>query len=631
MPTYNPYVSQYVAAPTEEFLKAGQAFQQEYDENMLAGEKFRTLMSSVKVLDAHKPYLAQQLKQYQDGLGAVAKDGAWEDAGLKVRNLATSFGENASSGDIATMRSTYENYQLRNQEKAKLGGEYAAWNDDWLGYEKSGGIDPKTGKPLAYTFTGLGKAQDHYKRATDVMGNIAEDETVRAGMVPNADGTGYVFTKDKNGGVSLKKIKDIAAAKASSFMTTVEGRDYLKMRQYHAGRQLTPQEQYDASKDYLEQAALQQFSIKHDEDINQKFLPEHLLKKPEDDQELNATTSYTDAAGNPLAANVADAMDGYDFDPDGKLVKVVKSGKYTQEEMAAFAAAGVQGDLNNSIVRTAIPADDVVGQNLQKTLAVLQANYQKTHKRPISNQALWKQYQASLKNHQNVFVDSKDFSPEMQKAKTNQLAPDGDPLTMFSGRRVVLLDVGENGGGKPYQSAGDLPDDIQELLADRNTKVSVVNRSLTNPYGMPGGYVVSVTNHGSGKGKVVSKKFLINASPEEEQASGTLGLLSNARYSGAPQTDIPLPMQKDGKTRYLRVINEPTREGKFLQRVEMREKHPAGIDRLVETETMDDAVQSVYREQVAPQLKRFRLTSTGQANAKGAEKNYNTNEDEDDE
>jgi hypothetical protein len=626
--TFNPYVSQYIPAPIEEFKNAAQYFQTEYDENLLATEKLKTMANSIKVLPGDKSLLAQELKTYQDQLGELAQAGNYEDASLKIRNLATDFAGNYQGGKIGQLAGSYTNYQQYQAEKQKLGNEYAVWNDDFLAYQR-GGNKNQDGSYRGYTFGGLGKQENHAKRADEVLGEIAKDGSITSGFHMNEDGLTYSMGEHGSEGVGAKKLRAVAEGKAAVFSDTIEGKDYLKKMRYFAGRDLTPQEQHDLSADYLYRAGLNQLGVKSVDKNKMGFVPGWLAKqKLGEGQELEATTATLEATNNAERIEQAESAGEYEVQPDGSLMRVQQPSRaYTQPESQTLGAMGIVPlggvPTGQGVVRTPITADDKVGQHHQQVLSQLIANQKYSgSKRPKSPEVLWKEYNEALKNTGAVFPRYAEWSPQMQKEKTKQLTGNGDPRPLLSGRKVVL--VGVDGKGGKVISPNDLPEDIKDAIADGRANATIKAQTKTNPYGMPGAYVVDITKKdklGNTAGKAY--QILVQANQEEERAFGTLGQLAHAKFSGSPQTDIPISTDKNGDKRYYRVLNIPNGNKEFNQLVELRVTHANGMDAKVGQQSLDDAEDDLYRR-TEKELKPYRLTSSGQTNAKGDEKDYNT-------
>lgn len=570
--TYNPYVSQYVPAPIQEFQQTAAHFQQEYDENLLASEKLRTMMGSIKAATpAHKVALAQELKQYENQIAGIAKQGNWEDAALKVRNLATDFGQNYQAGNIGTINSTYQNMQLRNAEKAKLGNEYADYNDDWLTFQRRGGVD-KTGQLQGYSFTGLGKQENHQKRADEMMAHIADSGSLQGYFTKGEDG--IVHIKEGYEGVAGKVVRQLAHNKASDFLGTVEGKDFARMMASQYRGRVDPKDfnktLMGAAEDYLYNSGSNQIGVKTTRDAQFRYDPEYINRQKSIAHAMHEGDEGFAGGSDNLAQHEDLAnIDVNDIDKDGQLAAIKNGGggimggdahfnvnmTYEQREQAKIAANGIAGDQNNLIASNKAKSQQKLLDDAYSFAGQHAADTKDEAWAKMSKQERYKMIVANWQNNKTVTPSYFSLGDASMSSHAKRTVKDKN-LALLRGREITV--VGEDG----TERMGTVDKAMAKYnLSPKNIQAIVpVGISKDDPYGAIGGEVLQVTTKDTGK--MYTLYTSANSKSARALYANTKSLIAAAR-SGLPQTHADA-----SPTTQYNVRNIPTSSGKYVTQVQ---------------------------------------------------------------
>lgn len=609
------YVSQFVARPTEQVAAMSDDYQQEYDANKAYGNKIQSAVNSQQAIAEQEALLQQETAKYTQTIKQLAAEGNWEDLDANIEALASDYQKNATQGNLAILSNNKAQYGKYLEDREKLSGEgkYAAWNDNfnsWKAQASQTGYQTEDGQAARFNHTGLAQMEDHQKRASEMMADIAKDGSMSDFV--NVDGKGNVIGV-KNGykGVAAQKVKKIAEAQADSFLNTQEGRDFAKMISYQGGP-MNATQLHNAASDYLYRAGLKQVGMETEQGNSFDHAPKHVADKLAIDEVLrNPSVSTLEGQDNHLQNEMSKEVDELRLDANGEPIVSSHVGGATKVTPGTSGASGTPGGGSygfGSLASALGAKQDAAAKGRRKTSAELEA--EKESKRVLmrrievtfdqANPSLanlpradkLKRFQEARQNNKKVNPRVYNLTPDAMDEQTKLAARDGN-LALLLGRKAVV-----NG-----EKFGTIEEVISKFgLEDKDDySIAVKGVSIDDPYGMTGGEVISVTPK---KGK----PFNIYTSPATEGAEGayanTRKLVAAAR-SGQPQVEFKMSENEKYVVRNRPKINSESGKAEFETVVIMNVKDKNGVWHIVRNPTnkkpefaLDDIVGAHYDDRL---------------------------------
>ncbi len=305
-------MSSYVKPPLEMLQAVGATMQGRHEKALDDTYKLNDLMASVNTIDQHKPFKKELDAKYQPRIEDITNKIVSGDNLTAQRDLNKLKREWQNDPLRLELEKSHSEYGLYQKDKIAKGEKYAAWEDPTLGFKGSNdqGI-------AGFRFTGMGEVQDHQKRATEMMKDIAEDAKDYSNVHLGSDG----IIRGSKGGheyVLSDKVQQLAKNKVGNFIETTEGRGLIKQLKYENPNATFPELVQEAT-NYLYNAGSNQIFSKTESGntIDVTGLATMREKAAKDTEAANRTTSSQSEA--LLNSNLETIGEDMKFDSKGNL------------------------------------------------------------------------------------------------------------------------------------------------------------------------------------------------------------------------------------------------------------------------------------------------------------------------
>lgn len=212
--------------------------------------KLKGLIGSINAIDEHRPFKQElDAKYYQklsDSADKIAK-GDLEGGLSSLRDTQYQFYADPIRQEL---ENSFANRKLWQENKIKMADDYAPWEDN--SYQGFTGVTQE-GAPQPFRYTGMGKIQDHYKRARDMFSEVKPSGAAREWFNLTPEGS-IISVKQGNEEVAQKWLESLAEVKAPDFLNTKEGTSWLKEMHYKGLDLSTPDKLKAGIQDYLVRA-----------------------------------------------------------------------------------------------------------------------------------------------------------------------------------------------------------------------------------------------------------------------------------------------------------------------------------------------------------------------------------------
>jgi hypothetical protein len=333
--TPQSYVSQYVAPPLDYISGMAKDYTHRYNQVEDDTYKLNDLMAKVNAIDEHKPFKQALDNKYQTRINELAdKIAKGNDITEAKRDLNRLNREWVNDPLRVELENSYTNRALEQKEKIKLGAKYQDYNNPNIGFK---GVTEK-GDIQPLRFNGIPEAQDYQKRADEIMKGIAVDgyDSKNEAWDPTSG-----IIRDKRSGqesITSKKVRDIANENIPTFLSTLEGQDYLRfVKSRNPG--IDKEALLTNISDYLYSNGAKQIFNKTKSESGVDFDPTY--KGKQDQQSANLTTSSQSEGmnNNPVDHPIVKDME---FDSKGNL-KIPNETGFKSTDINGVTSTGVMG------------------------------------------------------------------------------------------------------------------------------------------------------------------------------------------------------------------------------------------------------------------------------------------------
>ncbi len=559
--TFNPFVSQYVAPPIDELKQVAGVLQDQYDKTSLGMDAVDTALGSIQTAPLAGDKLALQLakQKYKQQLKALTERGDLENLQPQIRHLASQFEQDFKAGPLSQVAASHAAHQkyLEDRQKMSVSGKYGEWNDPWLAHQASGGLSADGQQYVPFTYQGMAEQQDHQKRVSDMMSDVAKSGFL--GDYEMLDKAGNIVGRKQGWeGVADKTIRTLATQKAHDFLNTVEGQDFTRMVRHQNPKANVELEAVKA----LYTAGANQIGIQQTQGNSFKYAPEDLRKALDNELPVLPTTYAGDAASGADTSGEGD----WKIDASGKLYQQKRS---LDDDQSGVFAADYPGykSTREDAPKEVQEEFNTYWKQLDGAAGKVQSADQ-AHKSflDFKKQAADRQYYSLPEN----------ATAEVAEQLKQRLAPSGTVQQLLDGKQFVF-------NGKKYGSIDAFKEDMSGTFGDHELvnmlegqkgyekkdayEINVRGSERANRYGLPGAYNVDVVDKNNGG----VFKLSVQAPREIERilTQHHIPQVAEAAASGKPVVDVPLGKTADGKAKGYRVLSVVRPDtGKFMQTIQ---------------------------------------------------------------
>jgi len=307
-PKGQQYVSQRVPLPLDFIAGMAKDYSDKYNKAKEETYALDDLMSKVNAIDEHSQYKKQLNDQFHPRIEDLAS------------RMAKGIDLNTATSEINKLKRDFQNNELRQElensyiqkneylkERRKLGAEYDFVEDPNYSFKGT-----KDGQLESFRFQGMGKIQDHQKRAQEMMKDIASSGYDNNNTYIGKDGNVYRSVNGKEE-LATAQIWSIAQSKSPDFQSTLEGKNLVK-HILHDMPNISQKDLDNQVTQYLFNAGLQQAHIKTKTGGGfEQFKPRYLA---EQEAANNTTSTQSEGLTN---TEVPDLVKSMQFDSKGNL------------------------------------------------------------------------------------------------------------------------------------------------------------------------------------------------------------------------------------------------------------------------------------------------------------------------
>ena len=560
---YHP-IDTYVPIPFQEISQAAQYRQKRADEIEATEVKLGDL-AVAKGLDAVRLSNGELMKvnDLTDARKFV------DDYNLKLTSIANKIGtgdrsnpeyrrevlrltselKNALGSEGALGKATYNQEQYKQLQETLMKSADDISKQPWLAGQYDDELRRFASSPgtALQSGVGIGKYVDRVKDIDDLTKGM-ESQFMGEGK-PTVDANG-VITYSQASGVSPKRVAEVVknimssgnVAKSFQDEAIHLAKNYMRdgLSKEEAATKAT-KEVTDKQNDIL--SAMINKYTEHEVDIDRKVMSDSMYDRLFPETNSKRPSDYY-TGNNPSL--VDDALNLYDrqakaIPPSNSMIMNPVTGKVFENKEA-----------NDQITPNQAILDKIVSVYREEN----------PNDKTKSNVQILDMYKEARKNFKNIPFRADRMGDKEQEDINKQLITDNNLNSFISGRRVVVLGTGE-GRGIPMGGPNILgTDEGKEALKgnrknkgvdpDKISKVRIVGRANDNAYpGMAGSYLVDLTDEDGG-----AIKLLVSPSAEEQASFIDVDAISQAKYSGRPETIVTLSPLSGGHK--YKIVNIPT-------------------------------------------------------------------------
>lgn len=312
IPTPQQYVSQYAPLPLSEISALARDYSDKYHKAEEAAYGLNDLANHINAIDEHQPAKQALLNYYTPKINELTdKIAKGTDLLTAKRDLNKLQREFVNDPTRIELEKSVAEKALAQKKMIDLGSKYQKYNDpnaNFTGFTTDGKLNP-------YRFNGMNEAQDHVKRATDMMSGIASDGYDAKNEVWDPNSGIIVDRHSGRESLTSQKVRGVANQNVENFLRTPEGEDFIRKEKY-SNPNLDSQTLYKNASDLLYDTAVKQIFSKTKSGIGYNFDP--TFKDKQDQAVANLTTSSQSEAISNNTEDMA-TIKGMQFDSKGNL------------------------------------------------------------------------------------------------------------------------------------------------------------------------------------------------------------------------------------------------------------------------------------------------------------------------